>query len=66
MLVLTRRGELGDQSKIRIGDEIELTVVEVRGDQVRIGVDAPKNVSVHRKEVYLQIQAEATGSENAA
>ena len=59
MLVLTRRPELGDQSKILVGDEIEITVVEVRGDQVRVGVDAPKHVSVHRKEVWLQIQAEA-------
>ncbi len=58
MLVLTRRPELGDQSKIRIGDDIELTVVEVRGDQVRLGIDAPKHVSVHRKEVWVQIQQE--------
>ena len=63
MLVLARRAELGDQSKIRIGDDIELTVVEVRGDQVRIGVDAPKNVSVHRKEVYLQLYPEEPGAE---
>jgi len=58
MLVLTRRPELGDQSKIRIGDDIELTVVEVRGDQVRLGVEAPKHVSIHRKEIYLQLHPE--------
>ena len=63
MLVLTRRPELGDQSKIRIGDDVELTVVEVRGDQVRIGVDAPKDVSVHRKEVYLQLHPEEPSEE---
>ena len=58
MLVLTRRPELGDQSKIRIGDDIELTVVEVLGGQVRLGVEAPKHISVHRKEIWLQRQAE--------
>jgi carbon storage regulator len=43
---------------IKIGDDIEITVIEVRGDQVRIGVSAPRDVSVHRKEIYLQIQQE--------
>lgn len=54
MLVLTRRLN----QSIKIGDEIEITVIEVRGDQVRLGVTAPRDVSVHRKEVYLQIQQE--------
>jgi len=54
MLVLTRRLN----QSIKIGDDIEITVVEVRGDQVRIGVAAPRTVTVHRKEVYLQIQQE--------
>lgn len=54
MLVLTRRLN----QSIKIGDEIEITVIEVRGDQVRLGVTAPRNVSVHRNEVYLQIQQE--------
>ena len=48
MLVLTRKL---DQS-IMIGNDIEITVVEVRGDQVRIGIAAPKSVTVHRAEVY--------------
>ena len=61
MLVLTRRPELGDHSKISIGHDIELTVVEVRGEQVRLGIDAPKHVSIHRKEIWLQLQAEAAG-----
>jgi len=54
MLVLTRRLN----QSIKIGDDIEITVIEVRGDQVRLGVAAPRDVSVHRKEVYLQIQQE--------
>jgi len=62
MLVLTRRLN----QSIKIGDDIEVTVIEVRGDQVRLGVSAPRDVSVHRKEVYLQIQSEAeTGSPTA-
>lgn len=54
MLVLTRRLN----QSIKIGDDIEITVIEVRGDQVRLGVAAPRDVAVHRKEVYLQIQQE--------
>jgi len=54
MLVLTR---CLDQS-IKIGDDIEITVVEVRGGQVRLGIQAPRETAVHRKEVYLQIQQE--------
>jgi carbon storage regulator len=54
MLVLTRRLN----QSIKIGDDIEITVIEVRGDQVRLGVSAPRDVAVHRKEVYLQIQQE--------
>lgn len=51
MLVLTRK--VGQS--IVIGDEIEVVVLEVRGEQVRIGIRAPKNVTVHRKEIYEQI-----------
>ncbi len=54
MLVLTRKLN----QSIKIGDEVEITVIEVRGDQVRLGVTAPRDVAVHRKEVYLQIQQE--------
>ena len=39
-----------------IGDDIEMTVLEVRGEQVRLGIRAPRNVAVHRKEVFEQIQ----------
>lgn len=45
MLVLTRRLN----QSIKIGEDIEVTVVEVRGDQIRLGINAPKNVAVHRK-----------------
>lgn len=52
MLILTRRaGEA-----VRIGDEITVTVLGIKAGQVRIGVDAPKMVSVHREEVYQRIQ----------
>jgi carbon storage regulator len=63
MLVLTRK--VGQS--IVIGDEIEVVVLEVRGEQVRVGIRAPKSVSVHRKEVYEQIQGEtpATPEEEA-
>ena len=54
MLALTRKkGE-----SLVIGNNVEVLVLEVRGDQVKIGIDAPKDVPVYRKEVYLQIQKE--------
>lgn len=54
MLVLTRKK---DQTII-INDNIEITVLEIQGDQVRIGIKAPRNVSIHRKEIFLEIQEE--------
>src|SRR5258708_3511867 len=54
MLVLAR---MRDQSII-IGDDITITVADIRGDKVRLGISAPRNVSVHRKEVYEQIKRE--------
>ena len=51
MLVLSRKYN----ESIKIGDDIVITVVEIRGDKVRLGIDAPKNVSVHREEVYNAI-----------
>jgi carbon storage regulator len=60
MLVLTRK--LGQS--IKIGDEVEVVVLEVRGEQVRIGIRAPKDVTVHRKEIYDQIhEAEPTAAD---
>lgn len=54
LLVLSRQR---DESLI-IGDDVEIVVVDIRGDKVRLGVDAPKEVSVHRKEVYDAIRRE--------
>jgi len=52
MLILTRKSGEG----IRIGDEITLKIIEIRGNQVRIGVEAPRDLSVHREEIYALIQ----------
>jgi carbon storage regulator len=58
VLVLTRKLH----QSIIIGDEIEVVVLEVRGEQVRLGIRAPKDVSVHRKEIYEQILEENKSS----
>ncbi len=54
MLVLSRK----INQSIMIGDEIEIKVLEIRGDQVRLGIEAPKRIPVHRKEVYEAIMKE--------
>ncbi|ANB61558.1 carbon storage regulator CsrA [Anoxybacteroides amylolyticum] len=54
MLVLTRRLH----EAIQIGGEIEIIVLSIQGDQVKLGINAPKHVDIHRKEIYLAIQAE--------
>jgi carbon storage regulator len=54
MLILTRR--VGES--LIIGDDVVVNILGVKGNQVRIGVDAPKEVSVHREEIYDRIQAE--------
>lgn len=52
MLVLARRSN----QSIMVGDLIEIKVIEVKGDQVKIGIEAPKNIVVHRKEIYDEIK----------
>ncbi len=54
MLVLTRKSN----QSIMIGDEIEISVLSIMGEKVRIGIQAPRDIPVFRKEVYLEIQAE--------
>lgn len=57
MLVLSRK----KNESIVINDNITIVVVEVRGDKVRLGIEAPKDVPVHRKEIYEAIQSDANG-----
>jgi len=54
MLILSRKVD----EKVIIGDDIKISIIEIRGDQVRIGIDAPKKVKVFRQEVYDAIKAE--------
>ena len=56
MLILTRRVD----ETLMVGDEVTVTVLGVKGNQVRIGVNAPKEVAVHREEIYQRIQREKT------
>lgn len=64
MLILTRR--VGET--LKIGDDVNVTVLGVKGNQVRIGVDAPKHVAVHREEIYDRIhkEQEATGEQGGS
>ena len=58
MLILTRRaGET-----LIIGDDVTVTVLDIKGRQVRLGINAPKDISVHREEVYERIKKEAEGN----
>ncbi len=58
MLVLSRQKD----ESIMIGDNVEIVIVDVRGDKVRLGITAPREISVHRKEVYDAIQKEKEAS----
>lgn len=57
MLILTRR----ISESVIIGDDVKITVLGVKGSQVRLGIEAPKSVSVHREEIYTRIQNEKNG-----
>ena len=57
MLILTRR----ISESVIIGNDVKITVLGVKGNQVRLGIDAPKEVSVHREEIYERIQNEKNG-----
>jgi carbon storage regulator len=61
MLILTRR--VGET--LMIGDAITVTILGVKGNQVRVGVNAPKDVAVHREEIYQRIQQEHEGGEQS-
>lgn len=61
MLALTRK----KNEALMINNNIEITILEIRGDQVKIGISAPKEIPVYRKEVYLQIQEENKEALNA-
>ncbi|MFZ3576908.1 carbon storage regulator CsrA [Virgibacillus sp. DJP39] len=60
MLVLTRKLN----ESIQIGDEIEVKVLGIEGDQIKLGIAAPKSVEVHRKEVYIDIQEQNSAAAN--
>ena len=62
MLVLTRKSN----QSIMIGDDIEVSVLAIMGEKVRIGIQAPRDVPVFRKEVYLEIQQERVSSDKDA
>lgn len=62
MLILTRR--VGET--VMIGDEVTITILGVKGNQVRVGINAPKSVAVHREEIYERIKRERQGDDSSS
>ncbi|WP_339213872.1 carbon storage regulator CsrA [Ornithinibacillus sp. FSL M8-0202] len=62
MLVLTRKRN----EAIQIGDNIEITVLAIEGDQIKLGITAPKSVEIHRKEIYIEIQNQNNEAANVS
>lgn len=61
MLILTRRpGE-----RIKVGEQIDLTILDVRGSQVRIGINAPEDIIIHREEIYQKIKATSSNDDES-
>ncbi|WP_163970546.1 carbon storage regulator CsrA [Oceanobacillus halotolerans] len=60
MLILTRK----KNEAIQIGDDIEIKVLAIEGDQIKLGIDAPRSVDIHRKEIYLDIQQQNNEAAN--
>ena len=61
MLILTRKkGEV-----LRISDDVSITVLGIRGGQVQLGIDAPREISVHREEIYLRVEAESRAASDS-
>ncbi|HLR15194.1 MAG TPA: carbon storage regulator CsrA [Bacillota bacterium] len=60
MLILRRKSN----ESIIIGDDIEITVMGIEGDQIKLGIDAPKNIEIHRKEIYLDIKEQNSAAAN--
>ncbi len=61
LLVLTRK----PNESIQIGEDIEIKVLGIDGDQIKLGINAPKNIDIHRKEIYLSIQEENSRASQA-
>jgi carbon storage regulator len=62
MLVLTRK----KNESIQIGDDIEIKILGIEGDQIKIGINAPKSIDIHRKEIYLDIQEQNSRAANSS
>jgi carbon storage regulator len=60
MLVLTRK----QSEAIKIGDDIEIKILSIDGDQIKLGIEAPQSIEIHRKEVYLDIQQQNSEAAN--